>query len=36
MRALTAAACTIRIRPLMMVQAAASYGDQKQTGRSPA
>jgi len=29
------AACLIRIRCPMMVQAAASYGDQNPTGRSP-
>jgi hypothetical protein len=35
MRALIAAACRIRMRWPMMAQAAASYGDQKPTGRSP-
>ena len=34
-RALIAAACLMLIRAQMMAQAAASYGDQKPTGRRP-
>ena len=35
MRVLIAAACRIRMRCPMIAQAAASYGDQKPTGRRP-
>jgi hypothetical protein len=35
MRALIAAACRIRMRWPITAQAAASYGDQKPTGRRP-